>query len=427
MIAAGLRRLALRVAGTDGVSPEEQTRRLTLVLASVTVAVLALGWVGTYFALDRPLAAVIPFGYQALTIIGLGAVWAGAPFGVLRTSQIAAMSALPFFLQWVLGGYAASSAVSLWALVSALGAVFFVGAARAVPWFVMFAVLTIISALIDPALASAATPLPSLVRTTFFGLNVLGVAVTAYLMVQTFVRQREAALVALDAEHARSERLLLNVLPGVIAERLKAGSGIIADAHPAVTVLFADIVGFTAYAERTAPATVVERLDDLFSTFDDLVDRFGLEKIKTIGDSYMAVGGVPLVREDHVEAVARLGLAMIDEIGRLASPGDGSRFEIRIGIASGPVVAGVIGRRKFSYDLWGDVVNTAARMESSGVPGRIQVTAAVEERLRDRFVLEPRGEIEVKGKGRLATYFLVAAQSEAAATPPGPAPEPRPA
>jgi class 3 adenylate cyclase len=205
---------------------------------------------------------------------------------------------------------------------------------------------------------------------------------------------------------ASSERLLLNILPKSIADRLKRDEGRIAEAHDDVTVLFADVVDFTPFVERTEPARVVAVLDEIFSAFDRLAERHGLEKIKTIGDAYMIVAGLPEPRADHVEAMAEMALEMQAELGRLCEP-LGLDLSIRVGMDSGPVIAGVIGRHKFIYDLWGDTVNTASRMESSGLPGRIQVTAATYERLRGRYRFEERGEIEVKGKGRLMAYLLV--------------------
>ena len=213
-------------------------------------------------------------------------------------------------------------------------------------------------------------------------------------------------LAALRAEQEKSERLLLNVLPAPIAARLKQADGVIADAHDEVTVLFADIVDFTRRSERIAPEEVVRLLDDLFSAFDQLAQQQRLEKIKTIGDAYMVVGGLPDPRPDHAEAVAEMALAMRDEVARRFDP-SGPPL-IRIGIDTGPVVAGVIGRSKFTYDLWGDTVNTASRMESHGVTGCIQVTARAYERLRDGYRFERRGPIPVKGKGEMVTYFLVA-------------------
>jgi class 3 adenylate cyclase len=208
------------------------------------------------------------------------------------------------------------------------------------------------------------------------------------------------------AERERSERLLLNVLPAPIAARLKQGEEVIADGFPEVTVLFADLVDFTRRSQDTTPERVVQVLDDLFSALDELAERHGLEKIKTVGDAYLAVGGLPEPRPDHAEAVAEMALAVREEVGRHLDPG-GRPLAVRIGIDTGPVVAGVIGRRKFSYDLWGDTVNVASRMESLGVSGCIQVTDRTYRRLRDRYRFERRGPVQVKGKGELVTWFLV--------------------
>ena len=208
------------------------------------------------------------------------------------------------------------------------------------------------------------------------------------------------------AEQERSEGLLLNVLPAPIADRLKRGEEPIADRSPEVTVLFADLVDFTASSDRSSPERVVRVLADLFTAFDRLAARHGLEKIKTVGDAYMVAGGLPVPRPDHAQAVAEMALAVREEAGRHRDPA-GRPLQVRIGIDSGPVVAGVIGTAKFSYDLWGDTVNTASRMESTGVPGCIQVTDRAYRRLRDRYRFERRGPVEVKGKGELVTWFLV--------------------
>jgi class 3 adenylate cyclase len=211
----------------------------------------------------------------------------------------------------------------------------------------------------------------------------------------------------LQAEQQRSEQLLLNVLPAPIADRLMQGEQVIADRFPEVTVLFADLVDFTQRSRETTPDRIVRVLDDLFTALDRLAERHGLEKIKTIGDAYMVVGGLPEPRPDHAQAVAEMALALRDEVVRHLDPA-GCPLALRIGIDSGPVVAGVRGRRKFSYDLWGDTVNTASRMESRGVAGCIQVTDRTYRRLRDGYCFERRGPVLVKGKGRLVTWFLVA-------------------
>ena len=222
---------------------------------------------------------------------------------------------------------------------------------------------------------------------------------TAVLLLGEAVRSRRA----LAAEQQRSERLLLNVLPAPIAARLEAGEGVIADAFPDVTVLFADLVDFTRRSQRIGPAQVVATLNELFSAFDRLAQRHGLEKIKTIGDAYMVAGGLPQPRPDHAQAVAELALDMREEVARRADP-SGQPLAVRIGIDTGPVVAGVLGTSKFSYDLWGD---TASRMESHGLPGCIQVTERTYQRLRDGYRFQRRGPIQVRGMGELVTYFLL--------------------
>jgi class 3 adenylate cyclase len=215
----------------------------------------------------------------------------------------------------------------------------------------------------------------------------------------------ERAEAALEVERAKSDALLHNVLPDAIATRLKTEGGGIADRFEEASVLFADIANFTPFAQALPADRVVALLDDIFTRFDALVDARGLEKIKTVGDAYMVAAGIPASRPDHAEAIARLALDMQrawDEYVQEAS----LDLQLRIGINSGPVVAGVIGRRRFLYDLWGDAVNTAARMESYGRPGEIQVTEATYRLLRDQFDFEERGLIEIKGKGPMRTYFL---------------------
>ena len=208
------------------------------------------------------------------------------------------------------------------------------------------------------------------------------------------------------AEKQTSERLLLNVLPGPIAERLKHDDGVIVDRFDHVTVLFADIVGFTTLSARTSPEALVTMLDELFTRFDRLAEQHGLEKIKTIGDCYMAVAGVPAQMPDHATVMADMGLDMLAAVADYART-SGIDLAIRIGVHSGSVVAGVIGRKKFIYDLWGDTVNTASRMESHGVPGRVHLSEATATLFGDAFDLEPRGALEIKGKGAMTTYLLV--------------------
>jgi len=219
-------------------------------------------------------------------------------------------------------------------------------------------------------------------------------------------RKRKRALEALQKQMKETERLLLNILPKPIAERLKQGSGIVADRFDEVTVLFADIVGFTRLAAQRSPTELVAWLNEIFSSFDELVEQYGVEKIKTIGDKYMVAEGLPAPRPDHAEAVAEMALDMKDEIALFNKKNDMS-FDMRMGINTGPVVAGVIGAKKFIYDLWGDTVNIASRMETHGLAGHIQVTEATHRRLRGRYLLKERGVINVKNTEAMVTYFLV--------------------
>lgn len=221
------------------------------------------------------------------------------------------------------------------------------------------------------------------------------------------LRDQERAFVQqLQEEQEKSERLLLNILPKPIAERLKSGERTIADNFPEVTVLFADIVGFSQMSAHLSTTELVEFLNEIFSAFDELASQYGLEKIKTIGDAYMVVGGLPTPRPDHAQAIAEMALDMLLGSRQYQTP-DGEKISMRIGISTGPVEAGVIGIQKFSYDLWGDTVNTASRMESHGIPERIQVSATTYNLLQGQYLFEERGSIQVKGKGAMTTYLLL--------------------
>ncbi|WP_265262707.1 adenylate/guanylate cyclase domain-containing protein [Spirulina subsalsa] len=228
---------------------------------------------------------------------------------------------------------------------------------------------------------------------------------THFVGVQTDISDRINAEQALRLEKAKSERLLLNVLPRSIVQQLKQCQGTLAEQFPEVSILFADIVGFTTLAAQMQPLELISLLNQIFSAFDELADRHGVEKIKTIGDAYMVASGLPVARDDHAEAIAEMALDMITALQSFRTR-QGIPLHIRIGINTGTVVAGVIGTRKFIYDLWGDAVNVASRMESSGLPSKIQVTAATYKRLQGQYHLEERGLIAVKGKGKMTTYWL---------------------
>jgi adenylate cyclase len=239
-----------------------------------------------------------------------------------------------------------------------------------------------------------------------FVVNVLASSAVLYGIIFYAVKQFVHAEALLEREHERSESLLNNILPPHVADRLKQrANAIIADAYTEASVLFADMAGFTARASDTAPEDLVRFLNGVYRKLDNLVERRGLEKIKTTGDAYMVVSGVPEALRDHAGALADLALDIQETLEGLVDP-KGRAVPVRIGIASGPVVAGVIGTRKFFYDVWGDTVNTASRMESTGEPGKIQVAPATRELLADRFELVERGVIEVRGKGPMQTWFL---------------------
>lgn len=366
---------------------------------------MAAVWVATYWSLGLWRSAAIPFGYQIATLVGIVAFARTKRFGPFAASQLALTLTLPFLLQVSLGGFRPSSAVVLWAITAPLGALVFAGVRQSTPWFIAFASMAVISGALDPRLEGEGH-IPASIVVAFFVLNLLGVSTTVYLLLRYFIGERDRIWESLRVEQNRSEHLLLNILPPTIARRLKDEPGVIADAFESVTVLFADIVGFTAFADHRPPENVVMVLNELFSRFDELADQHGVEKIKTIGDAYMVVGGLPVPRPDHDDAIAAIALEMCDEMDRFRRE-TANKLAIRIGVSSGPVIAGVIGHRKFSYDVWGDTVNMASRMETHGIAGRIQVTHDVYKRLRDRYDFEERTTIDVKGKGPVSTYILI--------------------
>jgi adenylate cyclase len=409
-----LRRITARLMTASALPtdpPDVLVRKAALTLVAAVIIPLATIWVVTYAVLGLWVPASIPLAYQVLSLAGLITFLRTKRYGPFRALQLVLMLLLPFALQWSLGGFRASSAVSIWAFVAPMGALVFAGPRQAWPWFGAWAGLMVASTVFEFTVSNPPR-IPQGVVITFFLMNITGLSFVTFLLLRYFVLARERAMEALDREHqllqverGKSERLLLNVLPEPIAARLKERDEVIADAFPEVTVLFADIVNFTPHTERVTPGEVVEMLNELFSEFDTLAERLGLEKIKTIGDAYMVAGGLPDPLPDHPAIVADMALDMLNLAGhRMLS--DDQPAQLRIGIDSGPVVAGVIGKRKFIYDLWGDTVNTASRMESQGVPGCIQVTERVRDLLKDRYDFRERGPVQVKGKGEMTTYFL---------------------
>lgn len=389
-----------------GDSHDERLRAGTLILASVLIAVLSTVWVVTYLVYGYPRSAAIPALYQIVTVAGLAMLARTRRFDVFRTTQLLVMLILPALLQASLGGFVASSGILLWALFVPLAALALYGLARAWAWLAAYLAEVATLAVLDPLLSQHPAGLPAGIVNAFFVLNIAGVTVSAYLMLAYFVGQRERIHKALELEQERSERLLQNMLPPPIADRLKKDAGVIAERYEHVSVLFADLVEFTPHTLTVSPEELVTLLDRIFTAFDHRTDAWGLEKIKTIGDAYMVAGGVPESRPGHVQAIARLALAMREDVIAIGESSGQTWLNLRIGIDAGPVVAGVIGRRKYIYDLWGDTVNTASRMQTSAQPGQIQVTARVVSALGEGFALRARGAIDLKGKGPTEVFVL---------------------
>jgi class 3 adenylate cyclase len=290
----------------------------------------------------------------------------------------------------------------MWAFLAPVFAILALGPQRAMAWFVVFISALLGVVVIDPVVSRAIPAPPYAVRLVSYAFNIGAPAAIIFLLLRyTDLRRREA--------QARSDELLFNAIPTSIAARLKHGEQRIAEVYSETTVLFGDIAAFTPWAQRTDPARVVGLLDALFTRFDELAAECGVEKIKTIGDAYMAVAGAPDARPDHAEAALALARGMLAAAGQWRAI-NGLELELRIGLASGKVVAGVIGQKRILFDLWGETVNTASRMESSGLPGRIQVASATWELLRGLHAFERR-EVEVKGLGPMATYLLAEAKS----------------
>ena len=332
MTANTIRALVGRV-GMVGTLPtdeaDDRLRKQALTLTAAIILFIAPVYVAIYLALGRPLSAAIPGIYWVVSIIGLVHLARSKRYRFFRATQVSLMLTLPFVLQWSLGGFVQSSAVMVWAFVAPMGALVWYGPREAVGWFIVYLGLAVFSGLIDPWLAARATPLPEDLRLLFFVMTICGVSLVTYVVLHYFVRARERALVALDAAHQalqaeqrKSEAVLLNVMPAAIADRLKEGETVIADDHPDVTVVFADIVGFTPLAARLPAEAVVGLLDRVFSALDALAARSGLEKIKTVGDAYMAVAGAPVPRPDHAEAAAEMALAMQEAVDRSRTADD---------------------------------------------------------------------------------------------------------
>lgn len=380
-----------------------------LMLLVFAESLVCIFWIYTLSGLGEGYAimAAVPYVYVIFSYASLLIFYRSKKFEYFTFTQLVMLLVMPFFMQWAIGGYEASSGIAIWAILSPIGALMILGTKQSTPWFILFAVLAGLSWKLNYMFAGNSLPIPPHVKDTFFLMNIIGTSCILYAVMRYFQSQKERTLLELSLEQARSEKLLLNILPKSIANRLKDNDMRIADSHEEVTILFADIVGFTKMTSSMPPAELVDLLSQLFSRFDALADRYNLEKIKTIGDGYMVIGGAPVARDDHATVIAQLALDMQQALVEFNSV-TGKSLQMRIGISSGPVVAGVIGTSKFAYDIWGDPVNMASRMEKTCLAGGIHVSEATYELLKENHQLESRGLIDIKGKGEVTTYLLKA-------------------
>jgi guanylate cyclase len=396
--------------GSDPHDDDEiRLQKSLLVLCAFAFMFAGFAWGSMYFLLQEPVAGAIPFSYSVFSLLSILYFARSRRYAFFRFSQLVLILLLPVLLMITLGGFINGSAVVLWALIAPLGALLFDEPRRAPGWFLAFLALVTLSGFLQ-AHVRPANQLPPAILTFFFVINLAGVSSLVVLMVSYFIRQK-------DRFQQKSEALLLNILPKEIASILKDESRTIADHYDSASVLFADMVGFTALTASLPPVELVRLLNEVFSFFDSLLDKYGVEKIRTIGDSYMVASGLPRQRSDHAQALAHMALEMQAYVSRNTFRG-GRRLGFRIGINSGPMIAGVIGSRKFVYDVWGDAVNIASRMESHGLEGTVQITQATYELIKDEFVCEPRGTVQVKGRGDMNLWLVVSAKTDTTTSPP---------
>jgi guanylate cyclase len=388
----------------DSISVRSSNR--SLVLSALLAAAIVTPWPIPYIYWGIYDAAAIPIFYVTTTIVGATHFARTKRPAFFRTSQIIMFTVLPLAVHFALGGFVNSSVVIVYASAGAVQALSMVGTRLAKWWFAAFVVVLAIAALSDGWLSESAPYVPPWAITLFFAVNIAAVSSISFVTLIIYIRSRDVLAAELEHERERSDQLLLNVLPPSIADRLKDGESPIADRYEHVAVLFADIVGSTATASSLEPDELVTGLNEVFGAFDALARTRGLEKVKTIGDAYMVVAGAPEIRDDGLEQIAELALEMCEASEQVSLDGI-NPIEMRFGIDVGPVVAGVIGTSKFTYDLYGDTVNTASRMESTGIAKRIQVTGRVRKALEGRYEFEPRGTIDVKGKGSIETFWLL--------------------
>ena len=390
--------------GVDSTDSESlRLKKRLLVAISIAIIPLALGWGSLYLISGEITAALIPWTYAAISSVSIVHFSMTGNFRFFRSSELLLILALPFALQIALGGFVQGSGVLMWSWLAPLGALLLADRKQALWWLVAFVGLLAIGGILEGKVLRI-NDLPAWLKTTFFVLNLGTVAAITFSALRYFNGQRDWAMNMLELEQQKSEQLLLNVLPPSIVTLLKGSQQTIARHHEEASIMFADIANFTPLSAALQPGEIVEMLNGVFTKFDQLTEGHGLEKIKTIGDSYMVAAGVPEARSDHAEVLAELALEMMSAVR--SQTFNGHSIVLRIGLNSGPVVAGVIGKSKFSYDLWGDTVNTASRIQQYGVLGEIQIGNATRKRIEQSFVIEEREPMEMKGKGLMQVYLL---------------------
>jgi class 3 adenylate cyclase len=408
----------LRNAGIEpGDSEEMRLNKSLLMLATGLMSITSMVWLVIYWVLGPQLSSTLPFAFQLLLAGNMLLYIMTRNFTFFRVSQIGLFLFMPFAVQWSIGNFISASGIVLWGLLAPIGAILFFGVRESVAWFFAWVFLVALSGTFDYLLADspfgAGPAVPIRTSVVFFALNFIAIATIIYMLLRSSIQEKQKIQAKFDEAHRmlaieqeRAERLLLNILPEPIATRLKNSDQTIADGFADVTVMFADIVNFTQVAANMAPNQVFAMLNRIFSAFDDLADQHGLEKIKTIGDAYMVAGGLNDEAVDYAAAIADMAVAMRDLLHRDFAV-NASHLEIRIGIGTGPVVAGVVGKKKFIYDLWGDTVNIASRITAEGVPGMIQCDTVTYHRLQQQFDFHEPQTIYLKGKGNMTVYRLI--------------------
>jgi adenylate cyclase len=393
---------------------EQKLHRDLLIFACAFMNLAVVLWLAIYWVMGIHFSANVPLVYQFVSVASLVHYYKFKNFELFRFVQLSLFLFVPFIMQWTIGSAVTASGVMLWALLAPIGALVVKGWRDSIPWFIAYMVMTVLSGGFDYYLGNGDDRGVAMKTIGFFfALNFAAMSTIVYFLVRHFVVAMDQIKGQLDQQHQllaeeqkKSERVLLNVLPSSIAHRLKNHEGLIADGHADVTVMFADLVNFTHLTESLAPEQMVGLLNTIFSGFDELCEKYNLEKIKTIGDAYMAVGGLNRNNSDYTNDIADLALEMRDFV---VTHQDLTPFKLDIhtGIATGPVVAGVIGSKRFIYDLWGDTVNIASRLTDEAFAGVIQVDKTTYNRIRFDYVFEPPATISVKGKGEMVMYRLV--------------------